>query len=154
MFVAVELHFRHYDPEELRAGMLFMNHLYPGNEGREHIEIFELTQESIHEQVTPELMFMENGFPVYPYLLDLEGAVVATPEEIGLFDPGDISDNLIDFGVKEMNFIMQEFDGLLEVFVDEDKYEEGVTLPILDDGQVIMKFLDDNEQVLNWQDIN
>jgi len=71
-----------------------------------------------------------------------------------LFDPGDISDNLIDFGVKEMNFIMQEFDGLLEVFVDEDKYEEGVTLPILDDGQVIMKFLDDNEQVLNWQDIN
>jgi hypothetical protein len=154
MFVAVELHFRHYDPEELRAGMLFMNHLYPGNEGREHIEIFELTQESIHEQVTPELMFMENGFPVYPYLLDLEGAVVATPEEIGLFDPGDISDNLIDFGVKEMNFIMQEFDGLLEVFVDEDKYEEGITLPVLDDGQVIMKFLDDNEQVLNWQDIN
>ncbi len=154
MFVAVELHFRHYDPEELRAGMLFMNHLYPGNEGREHIEIFELTQESIHEQVTPELMFMENGFPVYPYLLDLEGAVVATPEEIGLFDPGEVSDNLIDFGVKEMNFIMQEFDGLLEVFVDEDKYEQGVTLPVLDDGQVIMKFLDDNEQVLNWQDIN
>jgi len=131
-----------------------MNHLYPGNEGREHIEIFELTQESIHEQVTPELMFMENGFPVYPYLLDLEGAVVATPEEIGLFDPGEVSDNLIDFGVKEMNFIMQEFDGLLEVFVDEDKYEQGVTLPVLDDGQVIMKFLDDNEQVLNWQDIN
>ncbi len=154
MFVAVELHFRHYDSEELRAGMLFMNHLYPGNEGREHIEIFELTQESIHEQVTPELMFMENGFPVYPYLLDLEGAVVATPEEIGLFDPGEVSDNLIDFGVKEMNFIMQEFDGLLEVFVDEDKYEQGVTLPVLDDGQVIMKFLDDNEQVLNWQDIN
>ena len=29
MFVAVELHFRHYDAEELKAGMLFMNHLYP-----------------------------------------------------------------------------------------------------------------------------
>lgn len=152
MFVAVELHFRHYDTEELRAGMLFMNHLYPGNEGREHIEIFELTKESIHEQITPEIMYMENGFPVYPYLLDLEGKVVSTPEEIGLFDPGDVSDSLIEFGVKEMNFIMQEFDGLLEVFVDEDEYEQGLTVPVLDNGQVILKFLDDNEEEPYWED--
>lgn len=152
MFVAVELHFRHYDAEELRAGMLFMNHLYPGNEGREHIEIFELTKESMHEQITPEIMYMENGFPVYPYLLDLEGKVVSTPEEIGLFDPGDVSDSLIEFGVKEMNFIMQEFDGLLEVFVDEDEYEQGLTVPILDDGKVIIKFLDDNEEEPYWED--
>lgn len=152
MFVAVELHFRHYDAEELKAGMLFMNHLYPGNEGREHIEIFELTKESIHEQITPEIMYMENGFPVYPYLLDLEGKVVSTPEEIGLFDPGDVSDSLIEFGVKEMNFIMQEFDGLLEVFVDEDEYEQGLTVPVLDNGQVILKFLDDNEEEPYWED--
>lgn len=148
MFVAVELHFRHYDAEELKAGMLFMNHLYPGSEEREHIEVFELTEESIHEQVTSEIMYMENGFPVYPYLLDLDGSVVSTPEEIGLFDPGDVSVNLIKFGVKEMNFIMREFDGLLEVFVDEDEYEQGLTVPILDDGKVIMKFLDDNEEEL------
>ena len=148
MFVAVELHFRHYDAEELKAGMLFMNHLYPGSEEREHIEVFELTKESIHEQVTPEIMYMENGFPVYPYLLDLDGKVVSTPEEIGLFDPGDVSVNLIDFGVTEMNFIMREFDGLLEVFVDEDEYEKGLTVPVLDDGKVIMKFLDDNDDEL------
>lgn len=152
MFVAVELHFRHYDAEELRAGMLFMNHLYPGSEERGHIEVFELTEESIHEQVTPEIMYMENGFPVYPYLLDLDGKVVSTPEEIGLFDPGDVSVNLIDFGVKEMNFIMREFDGLLEVFVDEDEYEQGLTVPILDDGKVIIKFLDDNEEEPYWED--
>ena len=152
MFVAVELHFRHYDAEELRAGMLFMNHLYPGNKGREHIEIFELTKESIHEQITPEIMYMENGFPVYPYLLDLEGKVVSTPEEIGLFDPGDVLDSLIEFGVKEMNFIMQEFDGLLEVFVDENEYEQGLTVPVLDNGQVILKFLDDNEEEPYWED--
>ena len=148
MFVAVELHFRHYDAEELKAGMLFMNHLYPGSEEREHIEVFELTKESIHEQVTPEIMYMENGFPVYPYLLDLDGKVVSTHEEIGLFDPGDVSVNLIDFGVTEMNFIMREFDGLLEVFVDEDEYEKGLTVPVLDDGKVIMKFLDDNDDEL------
>ena len=148
MFVAVELHFRHYDAEELKAGMLFMNHLYPGSEEREHIEVFELTKESIHEQVTPEIMYMENGFPVYPYLLDLDGKVVSTAEEIGLFDPGDVSVNLIDFGVTEMNFIMREFDGLLEVFVDEDEYEKGLTVPVLDDGKVIMKFLDDNDDEL------
>ena len=70
------------------------------------------------------------------------------PEEIGLFDPGDVSVNLIDFGVTEMNFIMREFDGLLEVFVDEDEYEQGLTVPVLDDGKVIMKFLDDNDDEL------
>ncbi len=147
MFVAVELHFRHYDAEELKAGMLFMNHLYPGSEEREHIEIFELTKESIHEQVTPEIMYMENGFPVYPYLLDSDGRVVATPEEIGMFliiNEYEDEEAYVDFGVTEMNFIMREFDGLLEVFVDEDEYEQGYIIPVLDDGQVIMKFLEDN----------
>jgi len=151
MFVAVELHFRHYDTEELKEGMLFMNHLYLGSD-REHIEIFKLEKEAIHELITPEIMFMENGFPVYPYLLDSDGNVVATPEEIGLFDPGEVSVNLIEFGVKEMNFIMREFDGLLEVFVDEDEYEQGYIVPVLDDNQVILKFLDDNEEDSYWED--
>lgn len=153
MFVAVELHFRHYDTEELKEGMLFMNHLYPGSE-REHVEIFKLRKEAIHELITPEIIFMENGFPVYPYLLDSDGKVVATPEEIGLFDPGEASVNLIDFDVKEMNFIMREFDGLLEVFVDEDEYEQGVIEPVLDEGKVILKFLDDNEEEPDpyWED--
>ena len=94
------------------------------------------------------------GFPVYPYLLDSDGKVVATPEEIGLFDPGETSVNLIDFDVKEMNFIMREFDGLLEVFVDEDEYEQGVIYPVLDEGKVILKFLDDNEEEPDpyWED--
>jgi len=147
MFVAGELHFRHYDTKELKPGMLFMNHLYPGSE-REHIEIFELKKESIHDQVTPELMFMENGFPVKPYILNDMGFVIATPEEIGLFDPGDRSETLIGFTTKEMNFIMREFDGLLEIFIDENEYEEGMTVPILEDGQVILKFLDDNDDEL------
>jgi len=151
MFVAVELHFRHYDAEELKEGMLFMNHLYPGTE-REHIEIFMLKKESIHEMITPEIMYMENGFPVYPYLLDSDGKVVATPEEIGLFDPGDVSDNLIDFEVNEINFIMREFDGLLEVFVDEDEYEQGDIIPVLDEGKVILKFLDDNDDELYFEE--
>ncbi len=151
MFVAVELHFRHYDAEELKEGMLFMNHLYPGTE-REHIEIFMLKKESIHEMITPEIMYMENGFPVYPYLLDSDGKVVATPEEIGLFDPGDVSDNLIDFEVNEINFIMREFDGLLEVFVDEDEYEQGDIIPVLDEGKVILKVLDDNDDELYFEE--
>lgn len=154
MFVAVELHFRQYDAKELKEGMLFMNHLYPGSEEREHVEIFKLNKESLHELISPEIMFMENGFPVYPYLLDSDGKIVATPDEIGLFDPGEASVNLIEFGVKEMNFIMREFDGLLEVFVDEDEYEQGDIVPVLDDDQVILKFLDDNEEELDpyWED--
>ena len=95
---------------------------------------------------------MDKGFPVYPYLLDSDGKVVATPEEIGLFDPGDVSDNLIDFEVNEINFIMREFDGLLEVFVDEDEYEQGDIIPVLDEGKVILKFLDDNDDELYFEE--
>jgi hypothetical protein len=53
-----------------------------------------------------------------------------------------------------MNFIMREFDGLLEVFVDEDEYEQGVIYPVLDEGKVILKFLDDNEEEPDpyWED--
>ena len=71
-----------------------------------------------------------------------------------MFDPGEASVNLIDFDVKEMNFIMREFDALLEVFVDEDMYEQGVIEPVLDEGKVILKFLDDNEEEPDpyWED--
>ncbi|MAO23558.1 MAG: hypothetical protein CMJ25_22660 [Phycisphaerae bacterium] len=145
MWIAVELEFKHYEAEELEEGMLFMNHLYPGNDDRENIEIYTLTKDMMHDLITPEIIFLENGYPVLPYLHDLDGLVVANPDQLGWFDPGDEFDSMIPFTPTEMNFILREFDGLLEVFVDEDLYEEGIVRPILEDGYVITKFLDDDQ---------
>jgi hypothetical protein len=145
MWVAVKLVFRHYQPEELEAGMLFMNILYPGNEDREQVEIWELSEQGLYKEITPELMFMENGFPVKPYLVDEENRLVATPDELGWFDPGYRAQELIEFGVTEMNFILAEFDGLLEVFVNDDALEQGELDPVFEGDWVIMRFLTDDE---------
>ena len=122
MWVAVELVFRHYQPQELEAGMLFMNTLYPSHEDKEQIEVWELKEEDLYEQITPEIMFMENGFPVKPWIIDDDGAVVSTPDEIGIFDPGKDLE-VTKLSITEMNFIMREFDGLLEIYVDEEVLE-------------------------------
>jgi hypothetical protein len=145
MWIAVELVFRHYQPQELEAGMLFMNTLYPGHEDKEQIEVWELKEENLYDQLTPEIVFMENGYPVMPYLIDDEDRAIVTPDEIGWFDPGSVSETLIKFGINEMNFIMQEFDGILEMFVDEDGLEEGEIIPIFEDDLVILRFLTDDE---------
>jgi len=145
MWIAVELVFRHYQPQKLEAGMLFMNTLYPGHEDKEQIEVWELKEENLYDQLTPEIVFMENGYPVKPYLIDDEDRAIVTPDEIGWFDPGSVSETLIKFGINEMNFIMQEFDGILEMFVDEDALEKGEIIPIFEDDLVILRFLTDDE---------
>lgn len=147
MWIAVELVFRHYQPQELEAGMLFMNTLYPGHEDKEQIEVWELKEEDLNDQLTPEIVFMENGYPVIPYLIDDEDKAIVTSDEIGWFDPGFVSETLIKFGINEMNFIMREFDGILEMFVDEDGLEEGEIIPIFEDDLVILRFLTDDEGV-------
>jgi hypothetical protein len=151
MWIAVELALHHYDIDELEPGMWFMNHLYPGHEDRELVEVWELSEEAtINDK---EILFMESGFPVQPFLVDEEGSVIVTPDEIGWWDAGDIAEELIPFGINEVNFILREFDGLLEMFVDEDALEEGFIEPILENDLVILRFLTDDdgeqEQLLN-----
>ncbi len=146
MWVACELVFRNYDPQELKEGMLFINELNPGNEEKEQVEVWTLKEENIYEDlVTYDMMVFECGFPVRAYIIDDDGIPIALPEELGWFDPGSRSKELIPFTTSEMNFIMQEFDGLLEIFVNEDELEEGIIDPVYEDDLVILRFLTDDE---------
>jgi hypothetical protein len=143
MWTAVELVFKHYEPDELEIGMLFINTLYPGNPSKEKLEVWELKEED--EELTPELMFIKNGFPVKPYLIDEDDNIIATPDEIGWFDAGSKYLSFIPFGIKEMNFIFEEFDGLLEILIDEYSLEEEEKIEaITEDNKVILRFLTDN----------
>ena len=145
MWIACELVFRHYNPGKLEEGMLFMNELYPGHDVKEHVEVWALTKEGMHKQITYDMMVFESGYPVQPWIMTDNGRIAAIPDELGWFDPGDISDSLIPFTLKEMNFIMREFDGLLEIFVNEDELEKGIIDPVYEDDLVILRFLTDDE---------
>ena len=146
MWIATELHFRHYDADELNEEMIFMNHLYPGSEEKEHLELFSLSSSGFNiAEHSTEIVYMNNGFPVYPYLIDEDGKVVATPDEIGWFDHPKHETELQDFTVKEMNIVMRDFDGLIEILVDDDELEKGRILPIYEENLVILRGLLDDE---------
>jgi hypothetical protein len=45
-----------------------------------------------------------------------------------------------------MNIVMRDFDGLLEIFVDEDEYEKGNIEPIYEQELVILRGLSPEEE--------
>ena len=75
-----------YQPEDLLAGMWFMNSLYPGTD-REFVELWLLEEDIIEEEY--DNFVAKHGFPVEPIVTlemnnpDEPDLVVAYPAEIG-----------------------------------------------------------------------
>lgn len=144
MWIAVQLAYHHYSPNEIKNDTLFMNRMNYSTD-KEIIELWTLDDDMLSLLEYDDII--ENyGYPVLPYLIDENNKVIAEPYQLGWWDAGDIADELIPFGIKEMNFIMQEFDGLLEVFVDEELLEKNEIEPIFEEGLVIMRFLTEDEE--------
>ena len=136
MWEVIELQFSHYTSDKLEEDMLFMNHLYPGNEEKEHIELFKLNEEDLNEPA--EEIFNKFGFPVEPFLFDED--ILVDTDQIGWFDAGDKAEELIPFGINEINFILREFNGFLEILLDEETLQ-----PVIEDDWVILRFITEEE---------
>jgi hypothetical protein len=143
MWIAVQLAYHHHSPETIKEGMLFMNHIKPNTE-KEIIEVWEIDKKIIELLEYNDIIKLY-GYPVLPYLIDEDQNVVTIPDEIGWWDAGDVTDELINITIQELNFIMREFDGLLELLVDEDELEQGYIEPILENELVIMRFLKEED---------
>jgi hypothetical protein len=114
MFVSVELVLKSYMPKQLEPGMWFITKLNQGTI-KEYIEIWALDKvpfEPIEEFVT------KHGAPVEPYLI-YDEQVVAEPHEIGWWDDGPESDELRDIELKDVNYILDEWNGYIDVQIDE-----------------------------------
>tara|TARA_R100000541_G_C1885264_1_gene82860 strand:+ start:658 stop:1104 length:447 start_codon:yes stop_codon:yes gene_type:complete len=143
MWIAVELVFHQYGPDEIKPGTLFMNLLYVGTD-KEVVEVFEIDKQTADLANKRLINIDEFGYPVQPFLLDDDGKVVSTPDEIGWFDhPRE--EILQEFTTKEMNIVMRDFDGLLEIFIDEDEYEDNFIQPIYEQELVILRGLSPDE---------
>jgi|TARA_R100000084_G_C4651839_1_gene150215 hypothetical protein len=145
VWIAAELAFNHYNPDTIKKGTLFMNVRYPGTD-KEFVDIYcidqlqsELIDKGIFE-IPPEM-----GMPVQPVILDDDSKVIATPDEIAWFDPGHADDKLWEFTVKEMNIIMQDFDGLCEILVDEGELANNFIQPHYESDRVILRGLSPDE---------
>jgi hypothetical protein len=68
------------------------------------------------------------------YIIDGDDVVVE-PHEIGWIDEGDDSEELYPISIEEINYILNECDGWLELEIIEDFFDE--------DEQIIPNFVDE-----------
>lgn len=146
MWLAVELALHHYEPDTFTEDTLFMNVQFVGTE-KEHVEVFPLGSVALELWEKHMLIPESFGYPVQPHLLDEKGIVIATPDEIGLFDNPHDEDEYEQFNWKHINIIMRDFDGLCEILVDPDELEQDNFIqPIYEKEQVIIRGLTENEE--------
>jgi len=142
MWLEVNLKVNFYQPEDLLAGMWFMNSLYPGTD-REFVELWLLEEDIIEEEY--DNFVAKNGFPVEPMLTleminpDESDLIVAYPPEIGWVHE---DDELRPFDIDDANWIIQYNDGKVHILVDGEAYEQDETIfTITEDQEVILQYL-------------
>ena len=128
MWFPAEIVLKSYLPSELEVGMLFTNRISVGVI-EPYVELFEL--EEIPED--PDVFMAKHGCPVQMWIIDGNEDILATPEQIGWWDEGSHTDELRDVTLNEINFLLRECEGTVEIEVED--YDDG-------DGY----YLDDNDE--------
>ena len=131
-----ELVLKSYMPKSLEKGMLFVE------ASEEGIKLFEL--ESIPRD--EETFIIENGAPMELYIIDGDDIVVE-PHEIGWMDEGDDVDELRPISLEDINYILNEYDGWIELEIIEEHFdEEEMVIPNMYDQKVVIRLLTEDEE--------
>ena len=131
MWYPAEISLSSYMPSELEAGMLFINRISVGVI-EPYIELFEL--EEVPEDA--DAFMAKHGAPVELVIIDDEGNIIATHNEIGWWDDGDDTDELRDVTLDDINYLLRELDGYVDIEWDEIDddfvvYQDRVVLSIV-----------------------
>ena len=114
MWYPAEISLSSYLPDELEEGMLFINRISVGVI-EPYIELFEL--EEIPEDM--DEFMSKHGAPVELVIIDDEGGLLASHDEIGWWDEGVDSDEYRNITLDDINYILRELDGYVDIQVDE-----------------------------------
>ena len=115
MWFAAEIVLRSYLPDELQEGMLFTNRISVGVV-EPYVELFEL--EELPED--HDAFMAKHGAPVELVIIDEDGDLLASHDEIGWWDEGDDSDEYRDVTLDDINYLLRELDGYIDIEVDEN----------------------------------
>ena len=140
MWYPAEIAVKSYLPPELEVGMLFVNRISVGVI-EPFIELFEL--EELPED--PDAFMAKHGVPVELAIIDENGNLLASHDEIGWWDEGDDTDELRDITLDDINYLLREFDGYVDIDGDED---DGVTLI---EDRVVLSLVPD-EELDDWDE--
>ena len=153
MFIEAKLILQHYIPETLTKDMWFlgMNKNIP--------VVYQVNNIPTHEE--QQRTFIEiNGYPVQPYIYLLgnpnvndDDDLLCTPEEIGWFDEGDHADEMSDISIKQINYILEYYNGdvLLEVesvdvSQESDEHPDYELFPVLYNDKCVIRYADNDEE--------
>ena len=140
MWIATELVVKSYLVDQLEKGMLFLNILHPGTE-KQTYEIFSLDRVPRDEQAFLAL----NGYPV-EFSIVFEEKEIANHSQIGWFDFGEQVDFLTEISLKEINIILNEFDGWLDIEIDDESYElYDLIVTVLKEEKVLLRFYEEED---------
>lgn len=137
MWFPAEISLSSYLPDELEEGMLFINRISVGVI-EPYIELFEL--EEIPED--PEAFMVKHGAPIDLLIIDDEGRIIASHDQIGWWDDGEDSDELRDITLDDINYILRELDGYVDIEYDEIEddfvmYEDKIVLSLVPEEEEI-----------------
>lgn len=134
MWYPAEIAVKSYLPPELEVGMLFINRISVGVI-EPFIELFEL--EELPED--PDAFMAKHGCPVELLIIDEDGDLLASHDEIGWWDEGEYTDELRDITLDDINYLLREFDGYIDIEYDED---EGI---VFMEDKVVLSLVPDEE---------
>lgn len=141
MWMPAEISLSSYLPDELQEGMLFINRISVGVV-EPYIELFEL--EEVPEDA--DAFMAKHGAPVTLVITTPEdGNVRATQDEIGWWDEGDDVDELREVTLDDINFLLRECDGYVDIEFDDD---EDI---VLIEGKVVLSLIPEDD--FEWWDI-
>lgn len=116
MWYPAEIVLSSYLPPELEVGMLFTNRISVGVI-EPFIELFEL--EEIPED--PDAFMAKHGVPVELAIIDEDGDLLASHDEIGWWDEGELTDELRDITLDDINYILRELDGYVDIQIEDEE---------------------------------
>ena len=138
MWYPVEISFSSYLPDELEEGMLFINRISVGVI-EPYIELFEL--EEIPEDA--DAFMAKNGAPVDILIID-DGDIIASHDQIGWWDEGDDTDELRDITLDDINYILRELEGCVDIQIED--VDEDAFIPVMYEDKIVLSLVPDDDE--------
>ena len=140
MYIEAELVTKSYLPDELEKGMLFIRTIYPGTND-EAVELFAL--DKVPDNKEQFLKYMGAPIELYIILTDDRASfleILATSDQLAWVDLGD--DNLYDPDLSFYNNVLNKYNGVLEINID-DENEEGIVATLVEGKAVIRELTEE-----------
>jgi len=144
MWYPAEFALKSYLPLELKVGMLFVNRISVGVM-EPYVELWAL--EEVPEDA--DAFMSANGAPVELFIIDDDEELLATEEELGWWDEGQHTDELREVSLDDINYLLRERDGYIDIEISDETEHPGV---ILFEDRVILRVPesdDDWDETLN-----